>query len=656
MKLGENGMHEQKVVFPITQHVLDHLNEAILITNQRGFIVAGSKIADEILGIPSAIGKSINQLLELSSLGESKQFTRLKYDCDKMIEVTVLAADNQNQYYYVRLEPVPNQMQAVRQQLDNFAPVQFSGTLLYDKRSGNIMDCDANGATMFHYSKQQLISKSLSELFTSKLPDNFGREYKNRKQVVQEHPAVTKEGDRFFVDILHFDLSTETGVCLLKDVTEQVLNKKRIEYLAYYDELTDLPNRHYFVHILSKTIEKLNRKKDVLAVYIVDLDYFKEVNDILGYAVGDELIRHSSRRLKRFLHVDTFVARMAGDKFMIMKVGLNNKKEVMEFAERQIQTFEEPVIINGYDIYTTVTIGISLFPIHGTTAEDLIKHANSAMYESKKNNHRNSYKLFEAAISEKFQSTITLESELRQAIKQEQLELHYQPQVDFNTNQIIGMEALLRWKHPEKGYIAPGEFIGIAEKTGLIIEIGEWVMYEACRQNKLWQDQGYQPITISVNLSAIQFHQKDFLQKVKQIIQKTKLSPTYLELEITETMAMTNEQTVLHTLRELRKLGIPVSIDDFGTGYSSLKLLSLFPITKLKIDKMFMEQSHEENQMIVKSIIHLCHLLKLKVLAEGVETEEQFAFLKAEQCDQLQGYYFSKALPANEAQQLLAKY
>ncbi|NBJ71392.1 MULTISPECIES: EAL domain-containing protein [Clostridia] len=646
-------MHEQKVVFPITQHVLDHLNEAILITNQRGEIVAGSKVADEIFEISSAVGKPINRLLELTSLEESKQLTWLKHDRYKMIEVTVLPADSQNQYYYVRLQLVSNQMQAVRQQLDNFATAQFSGTLLYDKRSGNIMDCDTNGATMFHYSKQQLIFKPLSELFTSKLPDNFWREQENRKQVMHAHSAVTKEGERFFVDILYFDLSTETGVCLLKDVTEQVINKKRIEYLAYYDELTDLPNRHYFVHILSETIEKLNRKKDILAVYIVDLDYFKEVNDILGYAVGDELIRHSARRLKKFLDVDTFVARMVGDKFIIMQFGLSSKKEVMEFAEHQIQTFEEPVIINGYDIYTTVTIGVSLFPNHGTTAEDLIKHANSAMYESK-NNHRNSYKLFEAAISEKFQSTITLESELRQAIKQKQLELHYQPQVDFNTNQIIGMEALLRWKHPEKGYIAPGEFIGIAEKTGLIIEIGEWVMYEACRQNKLWQDQGYQPITISVNLSAIQFHQKDFLQKVKQIIQKTELSPAYLELEITETMAMTNEQTVLHTLWELRKLGIPVSIDDFGTGYSSLKLLSLFPITKLKIDKMFMEQS-EENQMIVKSIIHLCHLLKLKVVAEGVETEEQFAFLKAEQCDQLQGYYFSKALPANQAQQLLVK-
>ncbi|GIP62261.1 hypothetical protein J32TS6_08160 [Virgibacillus pantothenticus] len=648
-------MHEQKVVFPITQYVLDHLNEAILITNQRGVIVAGSKTADGIFGISSAVGKPIKQLLELTSLEESKQLTWLKHDRHKMVEVTVLTADSRNQYYYVRLGLVSDQMQTVRQQLDNFATAQFSGTLLYDKTSGNIMDCDTNGATMFHYSKQQLIFKPLSELFTSKLPDNFWRKQENRKQIVHEHPAVTKEGDRFFVDILHFDLSAETGVCLLKDVTEQVINKKRIEYLAYYDELTDLPNRHYFVHVLSETIEKLNHKKDILAVYIVDLDYFKEVNDILGYAVGDELIRHSARRLKKILHVDTFVARMTGDKFMIMQFGLNSKKEVMEFAERQIQTFEEPVIINGYDIYTTVTIGVSLFPNHGTTAEDLIKHANSAMYESK-NNHRNSYKLFEAAISEKFQSTITLESELRQAMKQEQLELHYQPQVDFNTNEIIGMEALLRWKHPEKGYIAPGEFIGIAEKTGLIIEIGEWVMYEACRQNKLWQDQGYQPITISVNLSAIQFHQKDFLQKVIQIIQKTRLSPTYLELEITETMAMTNEQTVLHTLRELRKLGIPVSIDDFGTGYSSLKLLSLFPITKLKIDKMFMEQSHEENQMIVKSIIHLCHLLKLKVVAEGVETEEQFAFLKAEQCDQLQGYYFSKALPANEAQQLLVKH
>lgn len=642
-------MPEQVEIFPMTQQVLDQLSDAVLIIDQYGGIVAGNDTADEILGVSSAVGERIDRYLKCISLEESNQLTYVTHVHKQMIEVTVLHASEGDPYYFVKLVLVSKQMQEIRKKLDTFATEHFKGTILYVKKNGDIIDADAYSTHMFLYSKQELTSLSIHNLF----PQVFEKRQLTKKQVFHELQGVTKEGGLLFVELLQYDLNDTIGVCFLKDVTEQVTNKNRIEYLAYYDELTDLPNRYYFEYVLTEAIEN-NEEQQFIVVYMIDLDYFKEVNDILGYAVGDELIRLCALQLKKFLHVDTFIARMSGDKFVIMQIGMRNKRAVIEFAKKLIQAFKKPITINGYDIYTTVTIGISLFPHHGTTAEDLIKHANSAMYESK-NNQRNSYKIFESAISEKFQSTVTLESELRHAFKEDQLELHYQPQVDFKTNEIIGMEALLRWNHPEKGYIAPSEYIGIAEKTGFIIEIGEWVLYQACKQNKKWQDQGYKPITISVNLSAIQFHQKKFLQKVEHILDQTGLSPTYLELEITETMAMTNEKTVLHTLRELQNIGIPVSIDDFGTGYSSLKLLSLFPITKLKIDKIFMDQSHEENRMIVKSIIQLCHLLNLKVVAEGVETEEQFAFLKAEQCDQLQGYYFSKALPSEEVEQLLLK-
>ncbi|NWO14327.1 EAL domain-containing protein [Virgibacillus sp.] len=642
-------MPEQVEVFPMTQQMLDQLSDAVLIIDQYGGIVAGNDTADEILGVSSAVGEHIDQYLKCISLEESNQLTYITHVHKQMIEVTILHASEGDPYYFVKLVLVSKQMQEIREKLDTFATEHFKGTILYVKKNGDIIDADAYSTHMFLYSKQELTSLSIHNLF----PQVFEKRQLTKKQVFHELQGVTKEGGLLFVELLQYDLNDTIGVCFLKDVTEQVTNKNRIEYLAYYDELTDLPNRYYFEYVLTEAIEN-NEEQQFIVVYMIDLDYFKEVNDILGYAVGDELIRLCALQLKKFLHVDTFIARMSGDKFVIMQIGMRNKRTVIEFAKKLIQAFKKPITINGYDIYTTVTIGISLFPHHGTTAENLIKHANSAMYESK-NNQRNSYKIFESAISEKFQSTVTLESELRHAFKEDQLELHYQPQVDFKTNEIIGMEALLRWNHPEKGYIAPSEYIGIAEKTGFIIEIGEWVLYQACKQNKKWQDQGYKPITISVNLSAIQFHQKKFLQKVEHILDQTGLSPTYLELEITETMAMTNEKTVLHTLRELQNIGIPVSIDDFGTGYSSLKLLSLFPITKLKIDKIFMDQSHEENRMIVKSIIQLCHLLNLKVVAEGVETEEQFAFLKAEQCDQLQGYYFSKALPSEEVEQLLLK-
>ncbi|MFU0791717.1 MAG: GGDEF and EAL domain-containing protein [Virgibacillus proomii] len=651
-------MPGQKNVLPIAPCILDHLKEAILLTDQNGIIVTGNPSAYKLLDTECALNKRIDEFIDMSfgAFEEMHQLVELYKNKGTFIELKGIKVDDTYYCFYLKVLRISDKVRELKQYMTNFMANYLEGIIIYDENSGAIIDCDSNCATMFRYTKRQLQTKKLTDLFTNDSLHAFHKNY-HIQEFIHELTAFTKYGDQFYVEMLQYPLLKEimVNVCLLKDVTEQVRNKKRIEYLAYYDELTDLPNRNYFICVLQQAIEQAAIMKQEVAVYTLGLDYFKEINDILGYSVGDELIRYSALRLKNFLQSDTFVARMAGDEFIILQSGINNKKEIISFAERLIRTFEHPIKINGYDIYTSVTIGISLYPNHGEEAEDLIKHANLAMYDNK-NKHRNNYKFFEPAISKKFQSTITLESELREAIKDEQLELHYQPQVDFQTNRIVGMEALLRWKHPEKGYIPPNEFITIAEKTGLIIEIGEWVIYEACKQNKAWQDEGFEPFVISVNLSAIQFHQKDLILRIKHILNRTKLDPAYLELEITETMAMTNEQAALQILHKLRDLGILVSIDDFGTGYSSLKLLSLFPISKLKIDKIFMENRHEENQLIVKSIIHLCHLLNMRVVAEGVETEEQFAFLKAEQCDELQGFYFSKPLPPNEVSRLLTKH
>src|SRR5690625_4405568 len=265
-----------------------------------------------------------------------------------------------------------------------------------------------------------------------------------------------------------------------------------------------------------------------------------------------------------------------------------------------------------------------------------------------KQGHKNHYNVFEESVSKKLHTKLTLETELHKALKEEQFELFYQPQLNVHTREVEGFEALLRWKHPTKGYIMPLEFIPYAEKTGLIIDIGRWVLNEACNQNKRWQEQGFKPVKISINTSAKQVHQSDFIENIETSLHEAEIDPKYLEIEITENAALTNEGYVLQTVRKIRELGVSIAVDDFGTGYSSLKYLSLFPINKLKIDRMFMDDRYEHNKLIVKSIIHLSHSLNVSVTAEGVETVRQLTFLKNLNCDQVQGYYISKPLPANK--------
>ncbi|WP_197046676.1 putative bifunctional diguanylate cyclase/phosphodiesterase [Oceanobacillus salinisoli] len=449
---------------------------------------------------------------------------------------------------------------------------------------------------------------------------------------------------------------TETVFCLImngiEDITKKRENEKRVEYMAYYDETTDLPNQNFFMKMLSEAITTAKKNDGLLAVFFIDLNHFKEINDTFGYTFGNKLLKACGARFKSFLQIDTFIARNGGDEFIILKNTLSDKDEAENLAKKLIKEFEKPINIDGNEIYVSVSIGISIFPENGLTPIDLMKHADSAMYAIKGEN-RNNYRLFDRSISENFKKMLFMENNLRKALKEGQFELHYQPQKSIHTNKLIGMEALLRWKHPKLGYISPLEFIPLAEKTGLIIDIGDWVIKEACRQNKQWQDQGFSPITVSVNLSARQFHQKHLVEKVKDILMEANLAPKYLDLEITESMAMSNEESILETLKGLRELGVQVSIDDFGTGYSSLKYLSLFPVNKLKIDKMFMNENPYHNKAIVKSIIRMSHSLNMKVIAEGVETEEQVQFLESEKCDEIQGFYFSKPLPSAECSFLL---
>lgn len=426
------------------------------------------------------------------------------------------------------------------------------------------------------------------------------------------------------------------------DITEQKKTKKLINDMTYHDSLMDLLNRSAFNKKMTEIICRSKKYQETFAVLFIDLDGFKNINDTLGHQMGDRLLSAVSDRIGKSIDESDFIARIGDDECAILLPN-RSKVETQRVAEHIIKQFSDPFILENNELYITPSIGISLFPQDGESGETLLNNADKAMHHVKEQG-KNSI-LFFSDTSQNKKSL--LENDLRIALEKEQFILYYQPQIDISTNKLFGVEALIRWKHPQKGIVPPLNFISVAEETDLIIPIGEWVLQTACRQNKEWQRQGYEPIVISVNVSPQQFMKKDFVNLVHYILQETNLEPQYLELEITEGMMM-NVGYAKNVLKSLRKLGVKVSIDDFGTGYSSLNYLSKLPINKLKIDKSFIRKMNEKNKAIVKTIILLAKNLDMDVIAEGVETSEHVNFLKNQSCNQVQGYFFSKPLPEKE--------
>ncbi|MCG3420348.1 putative bifunctional diguanylate cyclase/phosphodiesterase [Oceanobacillus jordanicus] len=642
----------ENTFFPFNQNLLSSLNEPIMFVDHSGTLLAGTNAAYKLIGCnKDNVLANLNDYFDFEKMKAAVNCTcilPLKRDHATFLEAKCVSLKEDT--YGIVLKPLELPGGGTFQIKDTVK--ESEGLLILD--GDKIIDCNESFATIFQYSRIQLKSIRLGELLQLNKGTIDAEWWKGTESGILA--GKKSNGSPVYIQVL--DYSSYHGkegarIFLIKNVTDQVKNEKRIEYMAYYDELTDLPNRNFFMKILDEAINKSKKLgEEQLAVYFLDIDYFKEINETLGYSFGDKLLKAISDKLKSFLGPDTFIARIGGDEFLLLQNGIKAKEHTVKLAEDLIVEFESPVKIGEHDIYTSISIGISVYPNNGKSPEALLTHAQSAMHVIKEK-HRNNYKMFETSISENFKSMLTMESDLRKALQKEQFELHYQPQKNLLTGGIVGMEALLRWNHPEKGYIPPLDFISLAERTGLIIEIGDWVMYEACRQNKLLQGKGYDPVIVSVNLSAKQFHQKNLVTKIKNTLKETGLDPKYLELEITESMAMTNEHYILNTLQQLRELGVLVSIDDFGTGYSSLRYLSVFPVTKLKIDKTFMDASQKQNKAIVKSIIHMSHSLNMKVIAEGVETHEQIEFLREEKCDEMQGYYFSKPLPPAKLIQLL---
>ena len=431
-----------------------------------------------------------------------------------------------------------------------------------------------------------------------------------------------------------------------RDITERYLAEEKYNYLANHDELTGLPNRRCLKEILSKYIDNYSFESEPMSLIFLDLDKLKMVNDTFGHSKGDLLIKEVANKLKEFLGKGDHVFRIGGDEFVLLCFNIKTKEQAIQLAEKIMNVFGGVFIIDDHQLHITASLGILLYHENPTNFENCFIYADNAMYKAKSNG-RNGYVIYDPILKESFEDKLILKMDIEKALRNNEFRLYYQPQVDIKNGNIIGAEALIRWMHEEKGMIYPDEFIPIAEETGLICKIGEWVLGEACYQLKKWQSMNLRLIKVSVNLSAQQFLKSDLTEVVKDALSKTGLLPKCLELEITESMTM--EVTyAIKKLRELRQLGVKISIDDFGTGYSSLSYLKKFPINYLKIDKSFVMDimNDESDANIVGTIIAMAHNLGLKVIAEGVENKEQLSFLQLRNCDFVQGYFFSRPISA----------
>ncbi|NPT42642.1 EAL domain-containing protein [Paraburkholderia sp. 1N] len=459
-----------------------------------------------------------------------------------------------------------------------------------------------------------------------------------------------KDGALFWNQLFIAPVPNAEGVIthhigVINDVTDLIRYQEQLEYQANYDSLTRLPNRNLLRDRLQHALIVAQRQQKGVAVVFIDLDGFKNVNDSLGHSVGDRLLGVVAERLARCTRTSDTVARHGGDEFVIVMTDTVDEQSLIAWMERVRASISEPVWLDGTELYVGCSMGASLFPQDGEDAETLMKKADLAMYRAK-DMGRNTFQFYQPEMNASAGARLNLERRLRRALRDNEFLLHYQPQVDIVSGQIVGTEALVRWRDPEVGLVLPSLFIPVAEESGLIGPLSEWVLREACRQNKAWQDEGLPPARVSVNLSARVFQQRDIAKLVMQVLAETGLEPQYLELELTESTIMRNAEEAVSMLNELHALGIGLAIDDFGTGYSSLSYLKRFPVDRLKIDRSFVSDIgvSGDDETITSAIIALAHSLKLQVIAEGVETSAQLDFLKERACDEMQGFYFAKPL------------
>lgn len=520
---------------------------------------------------------------------------------------------------------------------DLIAMVDFDGNYVYASPSHE---------TILHFSQSDLESSN----FLDYIHDDDRAEVFNkikRGLSCQLEFRMRKSNDSYiYVEAtISVARNQEYVILVMRNITERKKKETHIYHLAFHDALTDLPNRRMFMKQLREEVAMARHSSGKLAVMFLDLDRFKYVNDTWGHEAGDYILTVAANRIKSILRSDDLIGRLGGDEFAVMLKNINGADDVAAFTEKLRNCFDDPVEVGNKQQYTlSCSIGIALFPDHGTEAEKLLLNADTALYAIK-GQGKNEYAIFTREMEDKSLEHVLLENELRKAIDSEQFYIDYQPKFDFVEGKMIGMEALLRWRHPDLGVIPPLKFIPLAEETGLISQIGEWVLRNACEQNKMWQEEGFPPLRISVNLSVKQLEDPNIVEKIKRILTDTKLDPKWLELEVTESVFADIEDAP-SILQDIRDLGVHISIDDFGTGYSSFSYIKHLPVDTLKIDASFIRDIHEneESKAIVKAVLTLADTLGMEVLAEGIELNEQLKVLNEDGCKLGQGYLFSKPL------------
>ena len=525
--------------------------------------------------------------------------------------------------------------------------------------------CNPAFARLLGYAESEIVGRSFAE-FTH--PEDIAANEESYRALTAgeiDHFALDKrylrkDGGvvwvRLTVSLVPSDATSGPfTIGMMEDVTSRKEAEARIRYLATHDGLTDLPNRNLMQDRIAQAIGHARRGGRQIALMYLDLDRFKVINEGFGHPFGDAVIRSAAERLKSLVRESDALARHSGDEFLILLADLRKSADVYVVAQKILDGFAQPFSLEGREVFVGASIGVSTFPNDATDADTLVANASAAMFRAK-DLGRNTYQFFTREMSAEVLRRVGLESKLRLAIAHSELHLAYQPKIDLASGAITGCEALLRWTHPELGAVSPGQFIPVAEESGLIVPIGDWVLRAACAQCKAWTDAGLLPVAMSVNLSSRQFLQQDVVAWVLDALEQTGLAPTQLELELTESLIAQDTEKVIATINQLKKRGVRHSIDDFGTGYSSLSYLKRFRVDTLKIDQSFVRHMHKERDdaAIVLAIISLAHSLGLKVIAEGVERSEDCGFLRQHGCDEMQGYYFSKPLPAKEFAELLA--
>lgn len=513
---------------------------------------------------------------------------------------------------------------------------------------------------IFGYSGSEIIGQNISLLMPEPhrgQHDGYLKRYLETGEsrilgAVREVAGVRKNGTSFPLELTASEVRVESRrlfIASARDITARKDAEQHIMYLANHDALTGLPNRNLLQDRIRQAVTQARRSNEQGAVLFIDLDQFKTINDSLGHDVGDLLLKAVAARLVSSLRSEDTVARQGGDEFIVVLPKVVNAQDAGIVAQNLLDAMMPPYQIQGNELHASASIGIAILPDDGEDSDKLLKNSDTAMYHAK-GTGRNNYQFFTPRMNQLAAEKHSMGTDLRHALERNELLLHYQPMVDMPSGKLVGMEVLLRWQHPEQGLIPPLKFIPLAEETGLIVPIGEWVLKSACLQLRAWQDQGYDLPLLAINLSARQFRQKTLAETIARILGETGVEARFVELEITESILMENIDEVVETLRKLSDMGLEISIDDFGTGYSSLSYLKRFPIDKLKIDRSFVQDiaTDPDDAAIVTAIIALAHSLQMKVIAEGVEEVAQLAFLSRQGCDQYQGYYFSKPLPASE--------